>query len=394
MFVSIRGCFLGAVRGDTLTTGDFGDEPSGRGETDGEPPRPRPVATAGWRSPSIPLLAALLIMAPSLFLIWLRLGLPERIEGIEISPAPLVVPVEPDVDDGRVPASLTIEWDQPVEMVSPGFEGIVTAVYMEPGDVVSDGGLLMQVDGVDRLAARTPSPFHRNLRLRDAGADVAALQAFLSRGGWFDGEIDGVYGSSTARAVRDLEAELGVVKPTGIFDRRFVVWLPSDSIVIGTLEPIAGRPASGVGSALALGRVSAQTAVVTVAVGAPTEGTLVFLSDDLRLPLSDGGLQVSASARDVITANVSPETTVLEGFVALAEPASAWRVPTASVVVGGSGALCVWLADRDDQYPYEASSVVVSSSTPTGVTLLTAGVRAGDHVLANPFEVLEDPSCP
>lgn len=348
--------------------------------------------TRPW-NPWLLILVVMLMIVPALFLVWARLGLEDRVEGIHISPEALVAPVGAVFDDARVPATVTIEWAPGADLTSPGFEGVVTAVYLSPGAVISDGDRVVQIDGIDRIAVRSAAPFFRRLTTRDSGSDVEALQAFLRRTGRLEAEADGVYGSTTVAAVKRLEGDLGVDKPTGTFDPAFLVWLPSDRFEIGTVLVAEANSAPSLGSPIAQARTHVAAAEVAFNPAAVhSVNPLIFLAGDIQVPLTAGGNSMSDNDLRVLSNEIDPDVTSLEGFVALSEPLAAWQVPTTAVVVGESGGLCVWLAVGNGVF--EAAEVEIGTSDATGATLLVNGVGDGDHVLVNPFEVLENPSCP
>lgn len=346
------------------------------------------------RIPGALLITLFLIAAPVVFLAWVRLGLEERVEGIQVSPEALVMPVSRTLDDAQVPATATLEWIAGSQLLSPGLEGVVTGLYLSPGTIVREGDAVIQVNGVDRLAARLPAPFFRSLAPRDTGSDVEALQGFLQRTGRFSGEIDGVYGSTTSAAVRSLESDIGVRRPTGVFEPGMLVWLPSDSFEVGHINVQLASSGPPLGSVIA----EATAVVVAGSVSyAPTSihssGPLVFKVGDLMISLNSDGRSISDDGLEDLTTAVDPEVIALEGHVAMAEPVPLWQVPTTSVVVGEGGNTCVWLV-ASEPGSYAASEVVISSSTFTGASLVAEGVEDGDRVLVNPFEVLESPSCP
>lgn len=346
------------------------------------------------RVPATLLITLGLIAAPVVFLVWVRLGLEERVEGIQVSPEALVMPVSPTLDDAQVPATATLEWMPGSQLLSPGLEGVVTALYLSSGSVVREGDAVVQVNGVDRLAARLRAPFHRSLAPRDTGSDVEALQGFLQRTGRFSGEIDGVYGSTTSAAVRSLESDIGVSRPTGVFEPGMLVWLPSDSFEVGQVNVQLASSGPPLGSVIAEGTaVVVAGSVSYVPTSIHSSGPLVLRLGDLVISLNADGRSISDDGLEDLTAAVDPEVTTLEGHVVMAEPVPAWQVPTTSVVVGEGGNTCVWLV-AGGPGSYAAAEVVISSSTVTGASLVAEGVEDGDRVLVNPFEVLESPSCP
>jgi hypothetical protein len=60
-------------------------------------------------------------------------------------------------------------------------------------------------------------------------------------------------------------------------------------------------------------------------------------------------------------------------------------------MTNGAGALCVWVPGAAGGY---IPSPVQLGGARAGVTNVTSGLAAGEQVLANPAEVLDDPQCP
>lgn len=80
----------------------------------------------------------------------------------------------------------------------------------------------------------------------------------------------------------------------------------------------------------------------------------------------------------------------MDGIVQRATPLAVAAVASTAVQVGEGGALCAWLPDGRG---YRAAPVTVAGAR-AGVTNVRSGLRAGEQVLSNPADVLEDPACP
>ncbi len=76
----------------------------------------------------------------------------------------------------------------------------------------------------------------RDLRLGDRGADVRALQRYLSRNGLYSFEIDGAYGQETADAVAVYQRIRGL-SPTGIADETTLVDMNFDFLPAARQTP-------------------------------------------------------------------------------------------------------------------------------------------------------------
>jgi peptidoglycan hydrolase-like protein with peptidoglycan-binding domain len=143
---------------------------------------------------------------------------------------PLVGGLEPVtfvVDEGSVGRSLTFTAVAEWELVPVGRNsaaGVVTSVDVAPGDEVSAGGVLYSVDLRPVVAAVGAVPAFRDLTLRSEGPDVAQLQDLLGELGWYEGVVDGAFGSSTRTAVRAWQLSLGV-NDDGVVRARDVVFV-------------------------------------------------------------------------------------------------------------------------------------------------------------------------
>ncbi len=89
----------------------------------------------------------------------------------------------------------------------------VTKMPVRPGDRVSPGHVIAEVDGRPILLLQGRLPAYRDLHEGDAGPDVAQLQAALERVGYADFDPDGVFGPSTALALLALYRHLGYQAP-------------------------------------------------------------------------------------------------------------------------------------------------------------------------------------
>lgn len=158
-------------------------------------------------------------------------------------------PVMHTVGVGTVGRSLSFtavaEWPmQPAGRQSGS--GVVTSVEIDTGEVVAAGDVLYTTFLRPVVVAQGGVPMFRPLSLRDSGEDVAQLQELLTELGFFEGEIDGLFGSGTRSAVREWQDSLGV-DDTGVVeagDLVFVESLPARLVLSETVTP-GGRLGDG-----------------------------------------------------------------------------------------------------------------------------------------------------
>ena len=157
-------------------------------------------------------------------------------------------PVTYEVVEGRVGRSLTFtavaEWElAPLARFSGS--GTVTSVDIADGDEVAAGQQVLSVDLRPVVVAEGAVPMFRDLSVRSEGEDVAQLQELLTTLGFYDGEVDGDFGSGMRAAVRDWQDSLGL-DDDGVVRRSDVIFVPSLPARVALGEDVAvGAPLSG-----------------------------------------------------------------------------------------------------------------------------------------------------
>lgn len=158
-------------------------------------------------------------------------------------------PVSYTVVEGLVDHSLSFvavaEWET-IPLARSEVAGVVTSVSVAPGGEVSAGDVLFAADLRPVVVAAGQTPAFREMSLRDSGNDVGQLQELLIGLGFLGGEIDGVFGSGTAAAVREWQASLGI-EDDGVVrlgDVVFISDLPA-RVVLGEEVVVGGRLSGG-----------------------------------------------------------------------------------------------------------------------------------------------------
>lgn len=341
----------------------------------------------GW---SLLVAAVLVVAVPAGLLVWLRSETSERLSGLEPEPVPVVVAVESrEVSDRRAVTVVPVWGEAPV-VVAPGWFGTVTSVAVEAGRVVSSGDEVVGIDGVARVALTTPEPFWRRLGRRDVGRDVAMLEAWLVEAGFFEGEVDGLFGRDLTRAVKAWSETLGVVKPDGVFDPGWVVWLPEDGFVVAETPLRVGAPAPGAGSPVLVG----ATPLVEVSLRDQEdrrfaeEGEWVLEVGDVEVAVVDAA--VTDEGLETLGSVLDPAQEFVSGRIRRAEPLAVLEIPATAVVADAEGATCVFVPDGDG---FVARGVVLGGGRVSRVDVAD-GLEPGDEVLVNPQDVFDAPSCP
>ncbi|MEX0796023.1 MAG: peptidoglycan-binding domain-containing protein [Acidimicrobiia bacterium] len=198
------------------------------------------------------------------------------------------VPVEYTVTDGTVGRSLRFasvaSW-QFRDLARNASSGVVTSVAIGPGDEVSAGDVLYAVDLRPVVVAQGATPMFRDLGLNAEGPDVVQVQELLAVLEFYDGEIDGIFGSGVRAAVRDWQDALGL-EDDGVVRRGDVVFVGSlPARVVLTDEVSVGAPLAG-------GEVVVRELVGDPEFGiplSPEQRSLVPLSADVFVTY-DGGV--------------------------------------------------------------------------------------------------------
>lgn len=157
-------------------------------------------------------------------------------------------PILYTVREGSVGRSLRLtavaEWEFE-DLARNASSGVVTSVVVDPGAAVSSGDVLYTVDLRPVVAAKGVVPAFRDMSLRTEGEDVIQLQAFLSGLGFYEGEVDGVFGSGLRSAVKEWQESMGIPSD-GVVRLGDVVFVPElPARMVGSGELKVGAPMSG-----------------------------------------------------------------------------------------------------------------------------------------------------
>ncbi|MEX2323521.1 MAG: hypothetical protein WEA29_07095 [Acidimicrobiia bacterium] len=341
------------------------------------------------RSRLVALVAVLLVLVPAAVLVWVRLGVEDRLAGLHQAAPPLETVATFREDVGRQPVNVSVVWGEPRVVVAPSWFGLVTGVMVSAGDVVGDGDSVVVVDGVRRMAVASSAPFYRRLASGDRGDDVVMLEEALVRLGYLATAGDGVVRQSMLTAVRALAVDLGVVGTVSGFDPGWLVWLSEDGFEVAEVAVVVGMSAPGQGAPLLHG--PRRIAEITVA---SFDGASVSLPGSWEMEVGGVVVGLEDGVPDpagvlMLSAALDPLTDVVSGVVRLSVPRVVMDVPAAAVVSGGDGLVCVYVPDGDG---FVAVPVVLGSGR-AGTVEVVSGLADGDVVLANPADVLAAPAC-
>lgn len=325
--------------------------------------------------------ALLAVNITSLTLVWQsRPALPQGLEEVATQ-TPVAFKPLPTVVRGIAPAALKVGIEPGPVLVSPAWDGMITAVHVRASDVLRSGDPLIALGAVDVVVLASQRPFFRILKRGQAGEDVADLENALGALGLDPGERDGRFDRVLETAVRTFNEQLGVVPATGRFNPALVVWLPSAPFVVGSVDIHVGVPAPPPGAAVVAGAPRATSAKladesVLVIPGAAYVAAL----DDVILPLdSTGAVAANSLARiDPFIGDVDDESQ-LTVQVRLATPINGFAVPGSAVVPIASGFCVIALVEG---VPAHSIAVDVVQAQ-LGRTIVTGALSSND-VWSNP----------
>jgi hypothetical protein len=305
-----------------------------------EGPRPRFPMRLG----SIALQGALLLILPLAgFVVGRKV---ESVTTPDRGQAAVWMPVSAERVTRSVSFSASVVATPPRPVVARG-AGTVTATAVAAGEIVASGTHVLDIDGL-AVFASDPSEFlpYRDLARDDAGPDVAALQTFLGKLGYLDGEPTGVFDVLTAAAVSTLFLDSSG-RSKDVFPQSSILLVESS----GAIEAMTVRAGD---------LISVGDEVLRVDAGAPAT-----LSD--ITPPTPAELQVGSAVSLVGRSENDPTAGTIESVDILqVEPGSDNSRRVVITVVDSSG-----LRDQD-QF---RASVAIESSADGELSVPVVAVR-------------------
>ncbi len=183
------------------------------------------------------------------------------------APSTVMYTVQRGVVEDSFPMTVTARWPVTTTVSSP-VAGVVTAVMKAAGAKVAEGDSPLTVDLQPVVLVTGSVPMFRDLALGIKGPDVAQLQRFLSRKGFYRGSVDGTYSRLTRAAVLRWQRSIGLERTGSV---------PASALVFVPALPVTVRPVVSVGD-----RIAAGDALYEVLASAPSFSALVA-QDQLAL---------------------------------------------------------------------------------------------------------------
>jgi hypothetical protein len=338
------------------------------------------------------------LAAPLGFLVALHAFTDDELEGITFDAEPLIIsPTQREIRDTQTVA-VKLSWDAGPVIRAPAWMGTVTAIYFKDRHAIRSGERVLAIDGVDRIAWASPSPFYRTLGASTRGPDVATLHDMLLGLGFIP-QLPAdptVFSFATSLAVQDLNESLG--SSGQAFDPGTVIWLPLTPFPVATFEPEPGvqAPASGTVIATsppALTAASLQPIQPDRPISVEPGVSYLLIKGDLQLPFDEVALTLTGERLLELAAVLDPLAEQTDATIERATPLRALSLPATAISANAEGGLCAWVVDPKNGGGYRAVAVTLAGSS-LGVTNVATGLAATDQVLANPADVLADTECP
>lgn len=266
-------------------------------------------------------------------------------------------------------------------------EGVVTDSQAE-GSIVDFGDMMIEVAGKPVYLAEGEVPMYRELALTRShmkGEDIAQLQRFLLAAGFDDDgrlEVDGDFGTSTRRAVKDWQEAVGL-DDTGRVDTSQIVFSPT---------PLRIEAAARVGTTFEPLQVTAATPTVTADINSD-QRTQIPMDGSVTIELADGtmldgtvvdhervvGDDGSTSWRAVIALvdNIDGDEPSVLVYSTVVDASDVLIVPTSALLAVSQGGFAVEVVDGNETrlVPVGVGEVVDSRAEVTG------DIEAGDMVV-------------
>ena len=313
------------------------------------------------------------------------------------STPPSLVTVGTRVDAAKQAVDVTIS-TSPAPTVRSAISGLVTGTNVSTGSAVTNGLVLITVDGIAIRAYIEPAPLFRDLQAGSHGADVQQLSSFLNALGFLPASaVSSVFGKAMSAAASSYSKSIGA-PPDGSFHASSVSWIPPGALSVGELKT---QPGDTIGAGdVIFGSTSNPTAVTFAVAGSDNRKPQI---PQVRLQLEAGNERVtfnsltpSASERSDVskfliaataagsaTASVNGSKTIYSGAIlSVASPKRVGVIPSSAVYVATSRAACLFL---QNSAKYEAFKLINPQliSGELGSVAVTPAL-AGSRVVRNP----------
>lgn len=292
-------------------------------------------------------------------------------------------------DDARQIPFVTVLGEDRVVLVGRG--GTVTSQQCEIASQLSSGDVPLSIDSTPVAALHTEYPLWRDLTPGLKGSDVTAVQNELTRLGYNAG-TSAKMDPKTIAAVKSFFADRGYVKPDGTLSRSTIIWLPTQSVAIGSCKVTTASTVEA-GDAF----IAAGARLIAMEPAQPPDGFVpgprIVTSAGLSAPVGDDGrvtdpaflAAVAGSPTFIGLLNSTEEKTAPQitlGYV-LSTPLDTAGIPAGTLFGVTESAGCV--SEAGVVHPVTIVSSMLGSTyvtfddgaAPRSLDLITAADRTG-----------------
>jgi membrane fusion protein, macrolide-specific efflux system len=259
-----------------------------------------------------------------------------------------------------VDASFTLAKDGTSKLGAPA-SGTVTSVALTEGGTLNAFARLAGIDGKAVYGIPSSYPLYRDLAEGDEGPDVAALQRALAAAGYDPGEADGDFGTGTADALANWQADRGLDETGRLELATFVAFQPGS--VVDTVAVAVGDKVQAGGELATLVPTASVVATADVSqldvakLKRGQEATLTFDALD--------GATASGAVDEIAEAATSSEASAGTSTVVQYEvTVRVGKLPTGARV-GMTGQAAVVTASRRNVVVVPSSAIGGGSGNPT-----------------------------
>jgi peptidoglycan hydrolase-like protein with peptidoglycan-binding domain len=301
----------------------------------------------------------------------------------------LVVPVGSSQRIGSSQVGIKLTTVEGASLTSPT-SGVVTEVPFDFGTVLSSGAVALVVDDRARIGYSAAAPLWRDVGVGMTGPDVQRAQDLLHGWGYLSTAPDGKVGLATLAAITAFNKAHGWSSAAGVLRLESLVYLGAGPF---TVTEISTRPGQTVapGGVFATGPARALAVVVTEGT-APGESAgaddVAHVLDvgDVAVPYQVGSGAITDAALVAKIATALGGLTESPARLRLETPQPVVTIPASAVITDPNGDLCVFTGPKSA--PLQVKPIGGGTTTVQLPTAFTA-----TEVLANPRDVLRNPSC-
>ena len=313
---------------------------------------------------------------------------------------PVFAPVEPMDREINTSASLLLEWDAEQTITLPSVEGTVTQVHIHPGESLSNGQMIVSIDGIGRVAFFSDRGFYRLIDGASTGEDVALLNTMLASFGlpYSDGDK---FTSLTSAGVKQLNKNMNAPL-SAIFDPATIVIVPftTTSIEIGDILAQVGGHVSPNATLISTAPRLIGATIIQPSSGfetddngeqTPSSSSAIELPQGSRLTVAnhevpveeDDRTRVSNQGLGLLEAVAAQDATSVAAYLLHPSRGDERTVPAAAVVSDAAGGQCVLVKSGAESLRSVHVEAIASSA---GRVTLRGAVAVGEQVLISSVE--------